>query len=45
MMDGKKMDGMVMVELDSSPDMPMTARDAATIAKAYLSKQGVSLRS
>jgi inosose dehydratase len=45
MMDGKKMDGMVMVELDSSPDMPMTARDAATIAKAYLSKQGVTLRS
>jgi inosose dehydratase len=45
MMDGKKMDGMVMVELDSSPDMPMTARDAATIAKAYLSEQGVSLRS
>jgi inosose dehydratase len=45
MIDGKKMDGMVMVELDSSPDMPMTARDAATIAKAYLSKQGVSLRS
>jgi inosose dehydratase len=45
MMDGKKMDGMVMVELDSSPDMPMTARDAAAIAKAYLSEQGVSLRS
>ena len=45
MMDGKKMDGMVMVELDSSPDMPMTAKEAATIAKAYLSKQGVSLRS
>jgi inosose dehydratase len=45
MIDGKKMDGMVMVELDSSPDMPMTARDAAAIAKAYLSRQGVSLRS
>ncbi|PYR28048.1 MAG: xylose isomerase [Acidobacteria bacterium] len=45
MMDGKKMNGMVMVELDSSPDMPMTAKDAATMAKAYLSKQGVSLRS
>jgi inosose dehydratase len=45
MMEGKKIDGMVMVELDSSPDMPMTAKDAATIAKAYLSKQGVTLRS
>jgi inosose dehydratase len=45
MMDGKKIDGMVMVELDSSPDMPMTAREAAAIAKAYLSKQGVTLRS
>jgi inosose dehydratase len=45
MIDGKKMDGMVMVELDSSPDMPVTAKEAATIAKAYLSKQGVSLRS
>jgi len=45
MVDGKKMNGMVMVELDSSPDMPMSAKDAATIAKAYLSKQGVSLRS
>ena len=45
MMDGKKIDGMVMVELDNSPDMPMTAKDTATIAKAYLSKQGVTLRS
>ena len=45
MMDGRKLDGMVMVELDSSPDMPMSAKDAATIAKAYLSKQGVTLRS
>jgi inosose dehydratase len=45
MMDGKKIDGMVMVELDSSPDMPMTAREAAAIAKAYLSEQGVTLRS
>jgi inosose dehydratase len=45
MMEGRKIDGMIMVELDSSPDMPMTAKDAATIAKAYLSKQGVTLRS
>jgi inosose dehydratase len=45
MMDGKKLDGMVMVELDSSPNMPMTPKETATIAKAYLSKQGVTLRS
>jgi inosose dehydratase len=45
MMDGKKIDGMVMVELDSSPEMPMTAKETATIAKAYLTKQGVTLRS
>jgi inosose dehydratase len=45
MMHGKKMDGMVMVELDSSPNQPMPARETATIAKAYLQKQGVALRS
>ena len=44
MMDGKKIAGMVMVELDSSPNQPVTAKDAATTAKAYLLKQGVSLR-
>jgi inosose dehydratase len=44
MMDGKKIDGMVMVELDSSPNQPIAAKDTATIAKAYLVKQGVSLR-
>jgi len=42
---GKKIDAMVMVELDSSPDMPVAPKDAARIAKAYLSKQGVTLRS
>jgi inosose dehydratase len=45
MMSGKKMAGMVMVELDSSPNQPIAARETATIAKAYLQKQGVSLRS
>ena len=44
MMDNKKIDGMVMVELDSSPNQPVTAKDAATTAKAYLLKQGVTLR-
>ena len=44
MMDGRQIDGMIMVELDSSPNMPITALDAAKIAKAYLTAQGVSLR-
>ena len=45
MMNGKKMDGMVMVELDSSPNQPIAPKETATIAKAYLQKQGVALRS
>jgi len=45
MMDGKKMDGMVMVELDNSPNMPVTAIETARTARAYLLKQGVALRS
>lgn len=43
MMDGKKMDGMVMAELDSSPGQPIPARQTAEIARAYLQKHGVSL--
>ena len=35
MIDGKPMDGMVMVELDSSPNMPMSAIETAKIARAY----------
>ena len=45
MMNGKPIDGMVMVELDSSPSMPMPALETARIARAYLLKQGVALRS
>ena len=45
MMNGKTIDGMVMVELDSSPNMPMPALETAKIARAYLLKQGVALRS
>jgi inosose dehydratase len=45
MMDGKPIDGMVMVELDSSPNMPIPAIETARIARAYLLKQGVVLRS
>jgi inosose dehydratase len=45
MMDGRKTAGMVMVELDGGPRMPMTALEAATIAKGYLEKQGIAFRS
>lgn len=44
MMNGKPIDGMVMVELDSSPNMPTTAIEAARTAREYLLKQGVRLR-
>jgi inosose dehydratase len=45
MMNGKAMDGMVMVELDSSPNQPIAAAETARIARDYLVKQGVALRS
>ena len=44
MMDGRELAGMIMVELDGSPRMPVTALEAATIAKTYLEKQGVAFR-
>jgi inosose dehydratase len=44
MLEGRPMDGMIMVELDSGRNMPMTALETATIAKAYLRKQGVAFR-
>jgi inosose dehydratase len=44
MMDGRQIAGMIMVELDGGPRMPMTALETATIAKAYLEKQGVGFR-
>jgi inosose dehydratase len=45
MMDGKAMDGMVMVELDNSPNQPIAALETARIARAYLQKLGVTFRS
>ena len=45
MMNGKAIDGMVMVELDSSPNQPIAAVETARIARDYLLKQGVALRS
>jgi inosose dehydratase len=44
MMDGRTLAGMIMVELDGTPRMPMTALETATIAKSYLERQGVALR-
>jgi inosose dehydratase len=39
------MQGMVMVELDPSPNMPMAAGETARIAKAYLEKLGYAFKS
>jgi inosose dehydratase len=44
MMEGRTTAGMIMVELDGGPRIPMTALETATIAKAYLAKEGVSFR-
>jgi inosose dehydratase len=43
-MDGRQIAGMIMVELDGTPRMPMTAIETATIAKDYLEKQGIGFR-
>jgi inosose dehydratase len=45
LMEGNQISGMVMVELDSSPGMPLTGLETAKIAKAFLEKQGVQFRS
>ena len=44
MMEGRKTDGLIMVELDSPPPQPAPALENAKIAKAYLEKQGISFR-
>jgi inosose dehydratase len=44
LMEGKQTAGMVMVELDSSPNMPLNGLETAKIAKAFLEKQGVAFR-
>ena len=41
-MEGRPIAGMIMVELDGGPRMPMTALETAAIAKAYLQKQGAA---
>lgn len=44
LMEGRKMDGRVMVELDSPPPQPIPAIDTAKTAKAWLMKQGVKFK-
>ena len=44
MMETTEPQGMIMVELDSGRNMPMTARETAEIAKAYLEKHGYTFR-
>jgi inosose dehydratase len=44
LLEGRAMDGMIMVELDGGRNMPMSALQAATIAKSYLQTQGVPFR-
>ncbi len=45
LLEGRELAGMVMVELDPSPKMPLTALECARASKAYLEKQGCSFRS
>jgi inosose dehydratase len=44
MCEGRAMEGMVMVELDNSNPMPMTARETAEIASDYLRARGHDMR-
>ena len=45
LMDGRKLEGMIMVELDSGGQMPYTPREAAQIAHDFLVKNGVTMKS
>jgi inosose dehydratase len=44
LLEGRKMDGRVMVELDSPPPQPVPAMDTAKVAKAFLEKQGIKFK-
>jgi len=44
MMESRPLNGMIMVELDSSRSMPTTPLEAASIARKYLDKEGVQFR-
>src|SRR5687767_5466223 len=44
LMEGRRLDGMIMVELDSGGQMPYTAREAAKTAHDWLVGQGVPMK-
>lgn len=44
LMEGRTLDGMIMVELDSGGQMPYAPREAAGIARDFLVKNGVTMR-
>jgi inosose dehydratase len=44
LLEGRKLAGMVMVELDPSAKMPMTALECARVSKVYLEKLGCGFR-
>jgi inosose dehydratase len=44
LMDGRALEGMIMVELDSGGQMPYTAREAAKTAHDWLVGQGVPMK-
>ena len=44
LMEGRKIEGMMMVELDSGGQMPYTPREAAQIAHDWLVKNGITMK-
>jgi inosose dehydratase len=44
LMEGRKLEGMIMVELDSGGQMPFTPRETAQIAHDWLVKNGVAMK-
>ena len=44
LMEGRKLEGMIMVELDSGGQMPYTPRETARIAHDWLVKNGVTMK-
>jgi inosose dehydratase len=44
LMEGRKLEGMIMVELDSGGQMPYSPREAAQIARGWLVKNGVPMK-
>ena len=43
-MEGRAIEGMIMVDLDSGGQMPYTPREAAQTAREFLVKNGVTMR-